>query len=86
MIFMNDLPVEKHDLLVLRLPRAGISIKPETPERVVQQRAPDLDLRLAPTHPVVERDDLGLGFGKGGVGPDFQCGFPPEALGILASP
>ena len=63
---------EEHDLLILRLPSAGIGIEPETPERVVQQRAPDLDLRLAATHPVVERDDLRLRLREVGVGPDLQ--------------
>ena len=71
-ICIDNLPVEKHDLLILRIAGCRVGIKPETPERVVQQRTSDLDLRLAATHPVVERDDLCLSFRQGGVGPDLQ--------------
>jgi hypothetical protein len=60
MICIDNLPVEKHDLLILRTAGCRIGIEPEPSERVVQQRSPDSDLRLASPHAVVERDNLGL--------------------------
>ena len=48
MIFTEDRPIAKQYQLVLRLRRVQISIEPETPQHVVQQRAPDRDLRFAP--------------------------------------
>ena len=64
--------IEERDLLILRLPCVGISIEPEPSQRVVEERTPHLDLRLAAPHPVIECDDLGLRLREVRVGADLQ--------------
>ncbi len=69
MNLMHALPVQQNNLLVLGLPRGGISIESKPTKRIVEQRPTNPDLCLATLHAVVERDHHGLRIGQGRVGP-----------------
>jgi hypothetical protein len=68
----NQLPVEQNNLLILRLPRRRICVEAKTLQSVVEERTPNLDLRFASPHAVVQSDDFRLRFRQFRVGDDLQ--------------
>src|SRR5690606_33969999 len=72
MSFTGYYLVEKHDLLVRRVPGERVSVQPETLERVVEQGLADGDAGLASLHAVVERHHFLLRIRQPRVRTDFQ--------------
>src|SRR5690606_18608754 len=84
MSFTGYYLVEKHDLLVRRVPGERVSVQPETLERVVEQGLADCGAGLASLHAVVERHPFLLRIRQPRVRTDFQRDVRVP-VGILAA-